>query len=79
MPRRYDINIAFRDAVQLNPKGYMCLRTADFIQALRNYNHHFTEQDANRWIEQNQSEFIDKTPDHSENRLWMLRGMGRIR
>lgn len=44
MPRRYDIDIAFRDAVQLNPKGYMYVRTHDFIRVLRQYNHHFTEQ-----------------------------------
>ncbi|AUV00598.1 hypothetical protein C2U51_06000 [Enterobacteriaceae bacterium ENNIH1] len=41
--------------------------------------HHFSKRDANRWIELNQPEFVDKTPDHSENRLWMLRGMGSIR
>ena len=69
MPRSYDIFIAFREAVHLSPKGYMCLRTADFIDKLRTYNHHFTEQDANRWIAFNQPEFIDKTPDHSQNRL----------
>lgn len=27
MLRRYEINAAFRAAVQRNPKGYMCLRT----------------------------------------------------
>lgn len=79
MPRRDDVIVAFRAAVQRNPKGYMCLHTQDFIRVLREYNHHFTEQDANRWIMLYQPEFIDRTPDHSENRLWMLRGMGRIR
>ena len=79
MPRRYDVFIAFRDAIQLNPKGYMCLRTGDFIRELRKHNHHFTEQDANRWIEINQPSFVDKTPDFSENRLWLLRNMGTIR
>lgn len=79
MPRRYDIFIAFRDAVQLNPKGYMCLRTCDFIRELRKHNHHFTEQDANHWIEMNQPSFVDKTPDFSENRLWLLRNMGIVR
>jgi hypothetical protein len=54
MPRRNDVFVAFRDAIQLNPKGYMCLRTGDFIRELRKHNHHFTEQDANRWIELNQ-------------------------
>lgn len=79
MPRRNDVFVAFRDTIQLNPKGYMCLRTGDFIRELRKHNHHFTEQDANRWIELNQSSFVDKTPDFSENRLWLLRNMGIVR
>jgi hypothetical protein len=57
----------------------MCLRTGDFIRELRKHNHHFTEQDANRWIELNQPSFVDKTPDFSENRLWLLRNMGIVR
>ncbi len=79
MPRRNDVFVAFRHAIQLNPKGYMCLCTGDFIRELRKHNHHFTEQDANRWIELNQPSFVDKTPDFSENRLWLLRNMGRVR
>lgn len=79
MPRRYDVFVAFRDAVKLNPKGYMCLRTDGFIRELRKHNHHFTEQDANRWIELNQPSFVDKTPDFSENRLWLLRNMWIVR
>lgn len=79
MPRRDDIFAAFRAAVQRNPKGYVYLRTVDFIRELRQYNHHFTEQDANTWISRYQPEFVDKTPDFSDNRFWMLRGMGRVR
>jgi hypothetical protein len=78
MPRRNDVFVAFRDAIQQS-KGYMCLRTGDFIRELRKHNHHFTEQDANRWIELNQPSFVDKTPDFSENRLWLLRNMGIVR
>ncbi|WP_425503069.1 hypothetical protein [Phytobacter ursingii] len=59
MLRRYEINAAFRAAVQRNPKGYMCLRHG-FIRELRHYNHHFSKRDANRWIELNQPEFVDK-------------------
>ncbi|WP_334610220.1 hypothetical protein [Klebsiella pneumoniae] len=25
-----------------------------------------------------QTYFVDKTPDHSENRLWMMANMGRV-
>lgn len=78
MPRVYEINAAFREAVRLDAKGQKVLRTDDFIRELSKRNWHFSEKDANNWIEQNQSFFVDKTPDFSENRLWMLRNMGRI-
>lgn len=78
MPRQYEIHSAFVAAIQRNPKGYQYLRTADFIQELNARNWHFSERDANDWIERYQPYFVDKTPDISENRLWMLRNMGRI-
>lgn len=78
MPRVTDINAAFRAAVRLDAKGQKVLRTDDFIRELQAANWHFSEKDANDWIERNQSYFVDKTPDESDNRLWMLRNMGRI-
>ena len=78
MPRQSDINPAFVKAIQVNPKGYQWLRTEDFIRELAKVHHHFSRDDANKWIERYQSYFVDKTPDHSENRLWMLRNMGRV-
>ncbi|AXF66058.1 hypothetical protein [Leclercia sp. W17] len=78
MPRRSDIHAAFVAAIQLNPKGYRCLRTEDFIRELAKVHHHFTLADANEWIEYYQTFFVDKTPDDSQNRLWMLRTMGRV-
>lgn len=58
MPRQYDIHIAFVASIQQNPKGYQYLRTADFIRKLNAHN----------WIECYQTDFVDKTPDFSENR-----------
>ncbi|EFC5129670.1 hypothetical protein [Escherichia coli] len=78
MPRRHDIYAAFVAAIQLNPKGYQCLRTDDFIRELAKVHWHFSQKDANEWIERYQECFVDKTPDDSENRLWMLRNMGRV-
>ena len=78
MPRRHDIHAAFAAAIQLNPKGYRCLRTEDFIRELAKVHWHFSRTDANEWIEYYQTFFVDKTPDNSENRLWMLRNMGRV-
>ncbi len=78
MPRKSDIHSAFVAAIQLNPKGYQCLRTDDFIRELAKVHWHFSQADANEWIERYQDFFVDKTPDDSENRLWMLRNMGRV-
>lgn len=78
MPRRYEIDSAFRAAVMKNPKGFLWLRSDDFIRELRVRNWHFTQAEANRWIERYQPDFVDKTPDFSENRFWILRNMGRV-
>ncbi|ANR77019.1 hypothetical protein BBB57_01350 [Kosakonia sacchari] len=78
MPRQPDVRSSFVAAVQLSQKGYKCLRTADFIRELNARNWHFSERDANDWIERYQPYFVDKTPDVSDNRLWMLRNMGSI-
>ncbi|AXF65219.1 hypothetical protein [Leclercia sp. W17] len=78
MPRQSDINSAFHAAIQLNPKGYRCLRSSDFIRELASVHHHFTLADANEWIELYQTGFVDKTPDDSENRFWILRNMGQV-
>ncbi|MCE9967152.1 hypothetical protein LZ654_20305 [Lelliottia amnigena] len=78
MPRLPDINAAFVSAVQLSHKGYRYLHTDDFIRELRNANWHFSQADANQWIEHNQTDFCDKTPDFSQNRYWILRNMGRV-
>ncbi|KPU02486.1 hypothetical protein AN697_22690 [Enterobacter cloacae subsp. cloacae] len=78
MPRQPDIQAAFIAAIELNPKGYRYLRTDSFIEKLRGFNWHFTRADANAWIERYQQDFVDKTPDHSDNRYWILRNMGRV-
>ncbi|MEN4394945.1 hypothetical protein ACS6LB_21435 [Enterobacter cloacae] len=78
MPRTADIKTAFISAIQLNPKGYQYLRTDIFIEKLREYNWHLSASDANAWIERYQQDFVDKTTDHSDNRYWILRNMGRV-
>ncbi|WP_409248003.1 hypothetical protein [Enterobacter hormaechei] len=78
MPRKSDIHSAFVAAIQLNPKGYQCLRTDDFIRELRARNWHFTPDDANDWIERYQPDFTDKTTDGTDNHYWILRNMGRV-
>lgn len=78
MPRKSDIHSAFVAAIQQSPKGYQCVRTDDFIRELAKVHWHFSQADANSWIKQYQTFFVDKTPDDSESRLWMLCNMGRV-
>ncbi|MEX5432208.1 hypothetical protein WCD93_23260 [Klebsiella michiganensis] len=78
MLRQTDINKAFRESVLRNSKGYQYLHTRDFVSSLQQRGIHFSHSDAYRRIERYQSCFADKTPDHTENRLWILRNMGRI-
>jgi hypothetical protein len=77
MPRPYEIRAAFIEAIQQNPKGYRYLSTTASSQVTRK-NCHFSQVDANQWIERNQPDFADKTTDGSENRYWILRNMGRV-
>jgi hypothetical protein len=72
------IREAFCTSISRNPKGYQYLHTKDFVSALRRRGLHFTDSEANAWISREQSYFVDKTTDHSENRLWMLANMGRV-
>lgn len=78
MLRQSDIAAAFRKSILRSSKGFQYLHTRDFVTALRRLGLHFTDSEANAWISREQSYFVDKTIDHSENRLWMMANMGRI-
>ncbi|EPY4038893.1 hypothetical protein ACXDGK_003783 [Klebsiella pneumoniae] len=78
MHRQSDIAAAFRESVLRNAKGYQYLYTRDFVTALRRRGIHLSEVEANSWIAREQSYFVDKTAEHSENRLWMMANMGRV-
>ncbi|EIW8485871.1 hypothetical protein ACOIFF_11120 [Klebsiella pneumoniae] len=78
MHRQSNINQAFRESVLRNSKGYQYLYTKDFVSALRRHGMHFTDSEANAWISRELTYFVDKTTDHSENRLWMMANMGRV-
>lgn len=78
MPRTADIHAAFVAALELNPKGYRYLSTDAFVEKLREFNWHYTREEANARIERYQKDFADKTTDGSDNRYWILRNMGRV-
>ncbi|HBZ1037255.1 TPA: hypothetical protein MJD29_11980 [Klebsiella pneumoniae] len=72
------IREAFCASISRNPKGFQYLHTRDFVTALRRRGIHLSEVEANSWIAREQTYFVDKTHDHSENRLWMMANMGRV-
>ncbi|EFD0558663.1 hypothetical protein CG34_001085 [Escherichia coli] len=78
MLRQSDIAAAFRESVLRSSKGFQHLNTRDFVTALLRRGIHLSEVEANSWIAREQTYFVDKTPDHSENRLWMMVNMGRV-
>ncbi|MEO3287215.1 hypothetical protein ABHD38_25085 [Enterobacter cloacae] len=78
MPRKSEVGAAFMAAIELNPKGYKCLRTTDFVRELRARNWPFNNSDANAWIRRYQPDFVDKTEGEGDNRYWILRNMGRV-
>ena len=78
MLRQSDINQAFRESVLRNSKGFQYLHTKDFMSALRRRGIHFSEVEANSWIAREQTYFVDKTAEHSENSLWMMANIGRV-
>ena len=78
MLRQSDIAAAFRESILRSSKGFQYLHTRDFVTAPRRRGIHFSEVEANAWIAREQTYFVDKTPDHSENRLWMMANMGRV-
>ncbi|MRE65101.1 hypothetical protein GIJ21_22360 [Klebsiella quasipneumoniae] len=78
MLRYSDIAAAFRESILRSSKGFQYLHTRDFVTALRRRGLHFTDSEANTWISREQTYFVDKTAEHSENRLWMMASMGRV-
>lgn len=77
MHRQSDIAAAFRESILRSSKGFQYLHTRDFVTALRRRGIHFSEVEANAWIAREQSYFVDKTAEHSENRLWIMAEMER--
>ncbi|STU27202.1 Uncharacterised protein [Klebsiella pneumoniae] len=76
MHRQSDINQAFRESVLRSSKGFQYLHTRDFVTALRRRGIHFSEVEANSWIAREQTYFVDKTAEHSENRRGCWRTWG---
>lgn len=72
MPRRSDIEKAFRASIVHERSGRRVVKTADCVQELLNVNWDFSMEDANKWISRYATCFKDITPDHSENKTWFM-------
>ncbi|WP_311791554.1 MULTISPECIES: DNA polymerase V [Pantoea] len=51
MPRDYEKEVAFRNAIKQDARGRRTVTTVDFVQELAKLNWHFSLKEANRWVE----------------------------
>ncbi|MCK6997403.1 hypothetical protein L8S92_20715 [Enterobacter asburiae] len=58
MPRRYEIDAAWRAAITREQDGRQTVTTAAFVQDLHKFNWHWTPRRANQWIETYVSVYI---------------------
>lgn len=72
MPRRYEIEIAFRDAVKIAESGRRTVTTVDFVAELGKRNWHWDLKRANDWIENSVSTFKDVSTEEGEERTFMV-------
>lgn len=72
MPRYYEIEAAFHNAIVFAPDGRRTVTTRDFVRELRAVNWDFSLKDANDWIEASISTFRDISTEEGENRTFIL-------
>lgn len=73
MPRYYEIESAFRQAIKIDERGRRTVTTRDFVAGLERVNWKFTMAEANRWIENNIATFRDVSTEEGEARtFWMF-------
>lgn len=72
MPRRSDIEFAFRASIVHERSCRRIVKIADFVQELLKVNWDFSMEEANLWIARYTIFFKDITPDHGENKTWFM-------
>lgn len=72
MPRRYEIDAAWRAAITREQDGRQTVTTAAFVRELHKFNWHWTPRQANQWIETYVTVFRDVSPNEGENRTFQL-------
>lgn len=72
MPRRIDIEGAFRAAITMEPSGRRTVTTEDFVMHLARANWNWSLKEANDWIESHVSTFKDISTSEGQARTFML-------
>ncbi|SUQ58395.1 Uncharacterised protein [Raoultella terrigena] len=72
MPRLYEIEVACRNAIVIEPNGRRILITRRFLQELEKVNWHWSPRQANQWIENYVTTFRDVSTEEGENRTFLL-------
>lgn len=72
MGRRDDIACAFSNAVEVDPRGLRTVTTSRFVSELAKVNWHWTERQANEWIEIHVTSFKDISTQEGQLRTFKL-------
>ncbi|MDU5780395.1 MAG: DNA polymerase V [Pantoea sp.] len=72
MPREYEKETAFRNAIKRDQQGRYTVTTVDFVTELERLNWHLTLKEANRWVEIYTSTFRDVSTKEGEERTFQV-------
>ena len=72
MPREYEKETAFRNAIIRDQQGRYTVTTVDFVQELAKLNWHLTLKEANRWVEIYTTTFRDISTKEGEERTFQV-------
>ncbi|POW56575.1 DNA polymerase V [Candidatus Pantoea alvi] len=72
MPREYEKETAFRNAIKRDQQGRYTVTTVDFVTELERLNWHLTQKEANHWVEIYTSTFRDISTKEGEERTFQV-------
>jgi len=72
MPRRDDIETAFRQSIVMEPSGRRTVTTESFVAALQRFNWDWDCVKANQWIKSYTHNWRDASTQEGENKTWHM-------
>jgi len=72
MPREYEKETAFKNAIKRDHQGRYTVTTVDFVTELERLNWHLTLKEANRWVEVHTTTFRDVSTQEGEKRTFQV-------